>query len=395
MRPIDVIRIALSTFAHNKMRTILTILGVSVGIGAVTFLLSIGYGLQKITVDQITSSKALKTINVISGNSSILNLDQAAIDKIKIIKGVSSVDPNLIVSGQINYGKSITDIVANIVSARYVDLESLEIEAGDIYKNNTDNKIVVSSAVTNAFATKPVDFIGKKITVFAYIPNPDKENEPTLIKKGYTVSGVVKDTTASYAYLPNSTVIIPKNVNYSAVKVDTGNTTMMPSVRDKINSIGFKATSLGDKVDQVNQFFQIVNIVLLSIGAVALFVASIGMFNTLTISLLERTRDIGIMKSLGATDREVYLIFLTESTIIASLGGLFGIIGALILGSIVNILIGILASRAGGEAVAIFQTPVLFVTVIFVTSVVIGFLTGIYPARRAAKLNPLDALRYE
>ncbi len=395
MRPIDVIRIALSTFAHNKMRTILTILGVSVGIGAVTFLLSIGYGLQKITVDQITSSKALKTINVISGNSSILNLDQAAIDKIKKIKGVSSVDPNLIVSGQINYGKSMTDIVANIVSARYVDLESLDIEAGNIYVNNTGSKIVVSSAVTNAFATKPVDFIGKKITVFAYIPNPDKENEPTLIKKDYTVSGVVKDTTASYAYLPNSTVIIPKNVNYSAVKVDTENTSMMPGARDEINDIGFKATSLGDKVDQVNQFFQIVNIVLLSIGAVALFVASIGMFNTLTISLLERTRDIGIMKSLGATDREVYLIFLTESTIIASLGGLFGIIGALILGSIVNILIGILASRAGGEAVAIFQTPVLFVTVIFVTSVVIGFLTGIYPARRAAKLNPLDALRYE
>ena len=395
MRQIDIIRIALSTFAHNKMRTILTILGVSVGIAAVTFLLSIGYGLQKVTVDEITSSKALKTINVVSGNSSILVINQSAIDKLKPIKGVSSVDPNLIVSGQINYGKSMTDIVANITSARFADLESLNLEAGDIYKNNTDSKIVISSAVTNAFASKPVDFIGKKINVYAYIPNPDNNKEPKLIQKEYTVSGVVKDTSASYAYIPYMTVDIPKNVVYSAAKVDTNNTGQMPVVRDQIIQMGFKATSLGDKVDQVNQFFQIVNIVLLAIGAIALFVASIGMFNTLTISLLERTRDIGIMKSLGATDREVYSIFLTESTMIAGLGGLIGIGCAMVLGFTVNIIIGVFAARAGGESVALFQMPILFILIIFISSILIGFLTGFYPAKRAAKLNPLDALRYE
>jgi putative ABC transport system permease protein len=86
---------------------------------------------------------------------------------------------------------------------------------------------------------------------------------------------------------------------------------------------------------------------------------------------------------------------LTESTIIAGLGGLFGLGIALVLGYIVNVLIGILAIRAGGEAVALFQIPILFTSIIFVSSVTIGFLTGVYPARRAAKLNPLDALRYE
>ncbi len=395
MRPMDVIRIAFSTFVHNKMRTLLTIFGVSVGIGTITFLLSVGYGLQKITIDEITSSKALKTINVVSGNSSIVVLNQEAVDKLGKIKEVSSVDSNLIVSGQLNYGKSMTDIVANVVSARYADLESLRLEAGDLYKNDKDNKIVVSSAVTNAFATKPSDFVGKKVTVYTYIPNPKNDKEPTLVKKEYTVSGVVKDTSASYAYLPNGTVTLPDGTIYSAAKVDTTNANQMPKVRDQIIQMGFKATSLGDKVNQVNQFFQIVNIVLLAVGAIALFVASIGMFNTLTISLLERTRDIGIMKSLGATDREVYSIFLTESTIIAGLGGLFGLGIALVLGYIVNILIGILAIRAGGEAVALFQIPILFTSIIFISSVTIGFLTGVYPARRAAKLNPLDALRYE
>ncbi|MFA5197385.1 MAG: FtsX-like permease family protein [Patescibacteria group bacterium] len=395
MRLMDVIRIAFSTFIHNKMRTLLTIFGVSVGIGTITFLLSIGYGLQKITVDEITSSKALKSINVVSGNSSILVLNQGAIDKLRDIKGVSSVDSNLIVSGQLNYGKSMTDIVANVVSARYTDLESLRLETGGIYKSDSDNKIIISSAVTNAFATKPSDFVGKKVIVYAYIPNPENDKEPTLVQKEYTVSGVIKDTSASYAYLPNGTVTLPDKTIFSAAKVDTTSANQMPKVRDQITQMGFKATSLGDKVDQVNQFFQIVNFILLAVGAIALFVASIGMFNTLTISLLERTRDIGIMKSLGATDREVYSIFLTESTIISGLGGLFGLGIALVLGYVVNILIGILATRAGGEAVALFQIPILFTSIIFVSSVTIGFLTGVYPAKRAAKLNPLDALRYE
>jgi putative ABC transport system permease protein len=395
MKIIDILRIAFSTFLHNKMRTLLTIFGVSVGIGTITFLLSIGYGLQKITVDEITSMKALKTINVLSGNSSIVALDKEALDKFKAIKGVTSVDPNLVVSGQLSYQNSMTDIVANIVSARYADLESFRLDAGSIYKGDNADNVLVSSGVSNAFGLKPADIVGKKIKVYLYLPNPKDEKKPVLTEKEYIVGGVVKDLSSSYAYLPNNTVALSENTKYTAVKLDTKDAGQMPKVKDEIIKMGYKATSLGDKVTQVNQFFQIVNIVLLVIGAIALFVASIGMFNTLTISLLERTRDIGIMKSLGATEREVYSIFLAESTIIAALGGLFGLAAAVILGLGLNVLISIFATQAGGEAVSLFQIPILFISIIFIASLSVGFLTGIYPAKRAAKLNPLDALRYE
>lgn len=395
MKNIDILRIAMSTFIHNKMRTLLTIFGVAVGVGTIAFLLSLGYGLQKITIGEIVNLKALKAINIVSGNSSILDLNDEAKENINNINHVTSIDPNLNASGQLSYNNTRTDIVGNIVSARYVDLESLRYETGGRYENDHDNSIVISSSVSDALSLSAGDIMDKKIKVYLNLPNPNNEKEPILTENEYTVVGVIKDASASYAYIPFETITIPHNSVYNILKVDTNDSSSVAAVKDEINKMGFKATSLGDKVDQINQFFRIVNIALLAVGAVALFVASIGMFNTLTVSLLERTRDIGIMKSVGATDKQVYSIFLAESSLIAFIGGMTGIIGAVVSGSLLNVVISIIASRAGGESVALFQTPLMFIISIFIASAIVGIVTGIYPARRAAKLNPLDALRYE
>ncbi|MFA7254320.1 MAG: ABC transporter permease [Patescibacteria group bacterium] len=395
MKIIDIFRISISTFIHNKMRTLLTIFGVSIGIGAIVFLLSLGYGVQNITINEISSIKALSTLNITSGNSSVLPMNDESVKRFQGISNVTSVSPNLALSGQVLYNKSKTDVLVNSVSSEYVDLESPRLEAGTLYTADDSREIVVTTLIANAFNIKPKDLVGQQIKLQAYELDPQNNNQPKLIEGDYTVIGVIKDSTSSLAYVPRETIEILPNSKYAVIKIKVSDNKQIQATKSTITEMGYTANSLGEKIDQMNQVFNIAKIVLAILGAIALAVASIGMFNTLTISLLERTKDIGIMKSLGATDKEVYAIFLTESTLIGLFGGGVGISIALVIGNLLNVFINILATRAGGEPVKIFDAPILVILVILFFSFLIGFLTGIYPARRAARLNPLDALRYE
>ena len=395
MRTTDILRIAMSTFFNNRMRTLLTILGVSIGIATIVFLVSIGYGLQQITIGEIKSIKALTTYNVTTGNSSILALDNEAIEELKEIENVSSVSPLLSMSGQISIDDKKTDVLVNAASSEYVDLESPKMTAGDIYKDDAEDSILVTEVMANAFNIKHEDMVDKMVSLSFYVPNPTDVNNPTLVEKSVKVVGVVRDTSASYIYLPLKSFEVPLGLNYNAVKVNVDEPKNMSKVKEVLSEMGYRATSIGERIAEMNKIFNIGQVILLIFGAIALIVASIGMFNTLTISLLERTKDIGIMKALGATDRSIYAIFLAESTIISFAGGIVGISLSMVIGVLVNLFVSTLATKAGSEAVAIFQPPWLFVGVIFVFSIIVGVLTGLYPSRRAANIDPLDALRYE
>jgi len=395
MRPIDILRTALSTFTNNKMRTMLTIFGVAIGISAIIFLVSIGYGLQQITIGDIQSIKALTSYNVTTGNSGILALNKESIEKFKTMKNVASVNTLLSMSGQISLDGKKTDSLINAASAEYVDLDSPKMVAGAPYPGDNDQKIIVTEVVASAFNIKPADLVDKKVSVIFYIPNPDDEKHPVETNLEATVSGVIEDTSAAFLYMPIGLIKVPEKLNYTAAKVKVDQSKNMAEVKGELEKMGYKTTSIGERINEINRIFRIAQIILLIFGAIGLIVASIGMFNTLTISLLERTKDVGIMKALGATDRSVYAIFLAESTIISFAGGIVGIILAMILGWGSNIFLSILAVRAGGEKLAVFQPPWLFVAVIFFFSILVGILTGLYPSRRAAKIDPLDALRYE
>lgn len=395
MKLIDIIGIAVSTFVNNKMRTLLTIFGISIGISAIVFLVSIGFGLQSITIGEIQSIKALKTYNVTSGDSKILAMDDTTIEKFKKITNVASVNPSLAVSGQIAYNGSKTDVLANLATVEYIDLESPRLDVGESFREDSGDRINVTSVVADAFSMKPSELIGKEVTLSAYILNPDNPKVPLTQQKRFVVSGVIKDSTASYVYAPIKQFTIPPKTQYSVIKVKVNDSADMAKIKGIITADGYKASSIGEKIDQMNRIFNIAQIVLLVLGAIAMVVASIGMFNTLTISLLERTKDIGVMKALGATDRAIYLIFLSEAASISLAGGLSGVLIAMVSGNVINIAVSSLAVRAGGEPVHPFQAPLAFIGIILGFSLLVGILTGLYPARRAAGLNPLDALRYE
>ena len=134
---------------------------------------------------------------------------------------------------------------------------------------------------------------------------------------------------------------------------------------------------------------------LAAFGLIALVVAALGTFNTLTISLLERTREVGLFKALGMDNKSIYKLFISEALIIGVLGGVIGLIIGGSLAEFINWILKMLAMRAGAEPLNVFVTPWSFALLVATFSVLVGFLTGWYPARRAVKINPLDALRYE
>jgi putative ABC transport system permease protein len=182
---------------------------------------------------------------------------------------------------------------------------------------------------------------------------------------------------------------------YDRVKIKCVSNSEMNNIRDKIMEKGFIVSSLSDTVDQANQVFSIIQIILMCFGIVALVVSAIGMFNTMTIALLERTNEIGIMKSIGASNLSISAMFIMESAVMGFLGGLGGVLIGLLGGRFFNFLINTLAKRLGGESVSLFYSPLWFVILIILFAGVVGLFTGIVPARRASKIDPLDALQYK
>ena len=159
--------------------------------------------------------------------------------------------------------------------------------------------------------------------------------------------------------------------------------------------MGYVTRSVADTVDQINSLFATARTVLMLLGMVALSVAALGMFNTLTVSLLERTREVGLMKAMGMKSWEVQELFLTESMLMGFLGGLLGIIVGFITGKLVGMALSFFAIFKGVGYIDISYVPLSFVIVIIFLSLLVGIVTGIYPAKRATKISALNALRYE
>lgn len=400
MKLIDLLRLSFTNLKGNKLRTILTILGVGVGIGAILFLVTLGFGLQRLTVEQIIKSSAITTIDVSVGSSSLLKLDKEQVNKIKAIPNVNLVLPFNSLPSQIIYNDTTTDCVINGITNDYIDFQGIKTEPTKYEFNSTvaadPGSAIISTGALKLFnISDKKEAIGKNFEFNVFTSEGNGESTELKNTKLTLKAVAIVEDQASLAYIPLSELETAGITNYTNLKVRVDNTDSISAVKDQITNMGFSTTSVSDMVDQIQKVFQIVQIVLGGLGVIALLVAAIGMFNTMTITLLERTRDIGIMKSIGARKRDIRLMFITESSLIGFTGGCIGIFGGWALGQIINLVVNSLAQKAGGQAVALFYTPWQFVVGVMVFSLVVGFMTGVYPARRASNLNALDALRYE
>lgn len=400
MRIRDLFFLSTRMFKDRPMRTFLTILGVGVGVGAILFLVSLGFGLQRVLLEKITTDEALLSLDVTTP-SDLITLDDNTLSSLRAVKGVEEVSPLAVVPSQVTVGELNADVAANVVDPSYLRFGGVSVKEGRALTEDDPYGIVVSRALATAFNISPSEALGKEARFIFFIPK--KQSEETLIaevdivrkEEPYTIVGVIEEDIVPLAYVPRSNL---KNVafpSYEQIKVKVKEETLLEPVQEELVRRGFMVSALTDTIEQANTIFRVIQIILSIFGVISLLVASIGMFNTLTIALLERTNDIGIMRAIGASRRDVWMLFVSESVIIGFLGGLAGIVLGIGASQIFNWAFAIFATALGGTPVNLFVYPIWFLLFILIVSTLVGFGTGIWPARRAANLNPLQALRYK
>lgn len=402
MKLIDLFKLSTRMFKARTSRTLLTILGMGVGISAILFLVSLGYGLQNVLLEKITTSDALLSLDVTPDKEKNTKIDEDFIEDILSLQGVSEVSPVSQISTQVHFNNLISNIGTEVVKPSFFSLDGLEVDYGTIVNDNETNGIVISSAFAKIFKEEPKQIVRKQVQLSLIMPKDapqeeGKEIETELIpvEDQFIIIGMIeKEEPIIYINLADvqKYATIPY---YSRLKVKAENTGYIDSLRNQLNQKGMKVSSLSDTVDQANKVFGIMQIVLAMFGVIALIVSAIGMFNTMTVTLLERTEEIGIMKSIGVSDRDILMMFVCESSIMGFFGGLTGVIIGIIGGKVFNLALNLIAQRFGGESVQIFYSPLWFIALILVLGTIVGFITGLVPAKRASSIDPLDALRYK
>jgi len=404
MRVQDLAQLSTRMFKTNPLRTWLTILGMGVGTAAVVVLVGLGFGLQQIILEQIVFGETLLSLGVSSTGAQGLRLTPETVAAFESKEAVVEASPLARFPALVTYKGLTGNVFVQGVEPPYLRYAGVTANAGEVFleedADNTDS-IMLSPATLKLFgiADEDVDaFIGERVSLRLLVPADDgtEDVNEIVIDKQYIVRGITKEEGVL-----NALMMLPELRNYVGieqyeriqVRVDTNEN--LPLIEEELIEEGYRVTALSKTVEQASKIFQGVQAVLATFGGIALIVSAIGMFNTMTVTLLERTKEIGIMRTIGAAPNDVKYLFVSESVIVGFLGGVTGILMGVIFGVSINLFLNLLASQFGGQAVSLFSFPLDFLTFIALFSAGVGYLTGIFPARRASTLNPLDAIRYE
>ena len=446
MKPLDLIRLILGNLSRRKARVALTAIGVVIGTAAVVILVSLAIGLQRNANEQLYGIGDLTQIQVSpayemregmvvqvagpgGGGGGIPGepqparlLTNAALDEIRAIPGVAFVIPRdfLMANLIVKYQKMEAGV--SIIGVETTDLSDLGLEAVEGETTLGRGTVVIGSQVPSNFydprirpgqePPPPPELYGQQIQliVFKY----DQQGNETRKNFSLRVTGVLKQTLNESdwtIYFPLEQVkalnewsqgrrINYNKDGYSQVVVKVQDVEKVLDISDQITEMGFQAYTMLSFVQGINNFYVILQFIFGGVGAIALLVAAIGIANTMAMSILERTREIGLMKAVGATNRDVLGIFLGEAAGIGFIGGLGGVIIGWLAGQGINVIALVyLANQAGQQggpppSVAVY-TPVWLPLFALIFSTIIGMISGFYPALRAATMIPVLALKYE
>lgn len=388
-------------FTSGSMRTILTILGISISIGVILFLVSFGYGLQKTVLQRITTEDSLLSLVVTLPEETLIT--KGGLEDIKRIKDVEKISPLVKYGGNMEMSSVQVDSSIFIVDSDYFALAGLMSQNGAPLNIN-DGEVIISSAVATLLGFEKEEAVGKKIrlspTVSGNIESGILQDEDIARmsnpeKKLLTISDVINDDLSAFSYVLDGEF---KNINidgFVEAKVKVRDEKSLNIVKEELINRGYIISSISDTVEETRKIFRGIQAVLGFFGLIALIISAIGMLNIMTIVLLERTQEIGIMKAIGASNIDIWKIVISDAVIIGFLGGVGGTIIGIGTSKIFNLAFNILASRIGGQSVEVFQMPPGFMFVIIIFSAIIGFATGIWPAIRASRIAPLEAIKYK
>jgi len=444
----DQFRYAFGNLRKTVLRTILTAAGVSIGIGAMTSMVSVGLGTQRVVLRAFNEGNILSSVMVSPGEpsdsvlaDSIPTLDSRVVESFHAIPGVRDAYPRILIAGLLQTGddqifRSLEGMPARIL-AEQIHQGTVEVIAGRSYNEGERDVIVLSERAARRLVSDSMDLKALVDTTVSFMAArapggalpPGMRNFPFAgmlgnmplgifepIQLDLTVVGVVKgggnlgDFVGLSLWVPvelveplysrifnNLESMLTGSVGgggYSMVQVLASDIMAVRPVQDTIRALGFTARSILDEIDQVRRGFLFMNSLLGTIGGVSLFVAAMMIVNTLVMAVLERTREIGLLKSMGATDGDVMRLFLTEASVIGILGGIGGLVLGYVVARITNVLANIQFERAGEVSVDLVAFTPLLILGGMAFAIIVSLVAGYYPARRAARVDPVVALRH-
>jgi putative ABC transport system permease protein len=402
----ETIRVALGALRANKLRSLLTMLGIVIGVAAVIAVVALGRGAQKAVNDRISAlGTTLLTVNPgqaqtggvrTGGGGARLLIEDA--DKLKELGQVMlAVQPEMSSNLQVQYANKNTNTSIVGATANYPQVRNYEVASGRFFTTAED-------------ATRQrVAVVGPAVVENLGLQSPEAIlNEPIRIRGiQFTVVGVFKSKGQANAFNnPDDQVIIPINTarfrvmgtnRLRSISVLAPSEAQIPETMAEIQKIlrrqhrlrqgkddDFQIRNQADFLNTLGETTQVFSMLLAGIAAVSLLVGGIGIMNIMLVSVTERTREIGIRKALGATKLNILFQFLIEAVVLCLLGGAMGVaVGA---GG------AILFTKFLGWNTEVGMSSIFLA---FGFSALVGVIFGVYPARRASGLDPITALRYE
>ena len=387
-------KMALRSIWGNKMRSFLTMLGIIIGVASVIILVSVVNGYMSTVVDSFAS------MGVNQMTVRVTNIDSRSVDDEQMYEFYeehtdvfAQMSPQVTVSTVVKHGNdSLSSTSVGGYSEEYLDLKGYELEAGrNIQYSDLVSRqkvCVIGYFVADELYGSPEKALGETLKIggsaFKIVGVVERQDDDEL-EEGGTDDFVWMPYTAAVKMSRNASIS-----SYVFATKDVSDTDTCKNLLDAFLMEIFKTDDLyrimanSEMLVSLNEQIAMMSAMLGGIAGISLLVAGVGVMNIMLVSVTERTREIGIRKSLGAKKRVIMQQFVIEAAVTSSIGGLIGI------------LVGAVATRLVGQAMGISASPTLgAVAVSFGVSVGIGLLFGYMPASRAAKLNPIDALRSE
>ena len=390
----EYLKISLENLKHRKLRSLLTVLGIVIGIGAIVALVIISQGLENAVVEQFekigTDKIYVTPKSFLSGNlpQGLTSKDAETLEQ---MNDFDFVTPWLVSSGNVEFGRE-TEFIFQIAGYPSDDTEKrlqdidLGLESGRYFKEG--EKFVAITG--NQFAH---DLFDKEVRVNSQVTIKDRKFRVIGV---FESIGNTDDDTAVYIPLDTAREIFDKPNEVSVIELNLKDGLDVNEVADRVerklkrarDDEDFSILTPEQALESFGVVLGIIQMVLGGIAAISLLVGAIGIMSSMFTSVLERRKEIGIMKSVGAKNSNILVLFLMESGMIGLVGGFLGIVA----GSLIAKAVGLIASLAGFQLLLIKLNPwVLSGGLLF--SIIVSMLSGIFPAFQAAKLPPIEAMR--
>ena len=452
MRFSEYLDFAAANLREMKLRTALTAFGVTVGIGALVAMVGFGQGLQRNVAESFEKLDLLNSVTVLPagglggtpfggramrgrrGRPSLSSgpaLDDAAVRALQALKGVETAFPEVRFPAVVGSGEAEEFRLVQVVPARIAGSKLVKLVAGAPFTRDDENAVIVGRPLLRALGLDdPAAAVGRTLRLSSIAVDLGRFNPADIgamltgdklpISKEtyeFPIVGVTESLgfggptpLVSDVYLPPGASDRIKKLpftniwdlfragggaGYSAVNLRLLSPAYADAVKAEVQAMGFSTFALVDQFAQVKTSFVFMDMALAAVGMIAIFVAALGIINTMTMSILERYGEIGVMKAVGAGPGVIKRIFLVESGAIGLMGGAGGLALGWAVSRIINRVVNYFLARQGIPHIEYFSYPLWLCLGAIVFAVGVSLLSGLLPARRAARVDPVVALRHE